>query len=352
MRPVHRTGLNSGQQDADGTVGVALPGTCGELVQGTLDGTPCLVSCPIDLYGIAEITLQGNTSWDVPADAPKTAAALRAGLEYLGCWERGCSACPDLGGKLTLMSSLPRGRGYASSTADVGAALYALGEVFGHPLTGSEAAHLAVGVEPSDSTIFEGLALFDHRGGSFHQLLGPAPALTVIVIDPGGEIDTLGFNRDDHRQMLRRLAVPHREAFETLADGLNRRDWSAVGYAATLSARCHQAILPNPLWDHVLSLSEQVSALGVCRAHSGTILGVLLHPDRTDIEEVARFLSGSLVEMASCRLADDIAVYVHRLVNGGPRDPSAVKNRLTEEPDECRKARNHSFCLADRPALR
>ena len=27
---------------------VAFPGTGGELFQGTLGGTPCLVSCPID----------------------------------------------------------------------------------------------------------------------------------------------------------------------------------------------------------------------------------------------------------------------------------------------------------------
>jgi len=26
----------------------ALPGTCGELFQGLVDGEPCLVSCPID----------------------------------------------------------------------------------------------------------------------------------------------------------------------------------------------------------------------------------------------------------------------------------------------------------------
>ena len=291
------------------TVRVALPGTCGELVQGTLDGVPCLVSCPIDLYSIAEVTLQASPGWEVPADAPKTAAALRAGLEYL---ER--SGHVVTGGVLKLISALPRGRGYASSTADVGAALYALGEASARPLTGPEAARLAVGVEPSDSTLFEGLALFDHRGGSFYRLLGPPPALPVILIDPGGEVNTLGFNRADHRRALRRLAAQHREAFEVLAAGLRREDWAAVGHAATLSAQCHQAILPSPLLERVCALARQVGALGVCRAHSGTIFGLLLPSGRADVEAAAHFVRRSL--------PDEIIVSVHRLVGGGPRVPS------------------------------
>ncbi len=290
------------------TVRVALPGTCGELVQGSLDGIPCLVSCPIDFYSMAELTLGTQAGWQTPDDAPKAAAALRAGLEYLG---RSDHSNAVSGGRLKLVSSLPRGRGYASSTADVGAALYALGEACGRPLTGPEAAHLAVGVEPSDSTVFEGLALFDHRAGSFYRLLGPAPALALIVIDPGGQVDTLRFNRADHRPALRRLAAQHREAFEMLADGLQRGDWAAVGQAATLSAKCHQAILSSSLLARVLSLGQQVGALGVCRAHSGTIFGLLLSPDHADVEAAARFVRRSLPR--------DIGVSVHRLVDGGPR---------------------------------
>src|SRR5262247_3312810 len=69
---------------AQRTVRVALPGTCGELVQGTLDGEPCLISCPIDFYSIAEVRFQPCVGWAVPEHAPKTRAALQAGLAYLG----------------------------------------------------------------------------------------------------------------------------------------------------------------------------------------------------------------------------------------------------------------------------
>jgi L-threonine kinase len=169
---------------------------------------------------------------------------------------------------------------------------------------------LAVGVEPSDSTLFPGLALFDHRSGSFHKDLGPAPLLAVVVLDPGGEVDTLAFNRLDHREALRRLAPQHQQAFTLLLEGLKRGDWQALGEAATLSAQVHQAILPNPLLEPVLALAREVRALGVCRAHSGTLLGVLLDPLHADVPAVTAFV-------ARC-LTDQVAVACYPLVDGGP----------------------------------
>ena len=280
-----------------------LPGTCGELVQGTLDGVPCLVSCPIDRYSIAHIELCPDPNWSVPHDAPKAAAALRAGLIYLGqtSW----------GGRLELDSDLPRGRGYASSTADVAATLYALGEAVGRKLTDTEVARLAVGVEPSDSTIFPGLTLFDHRQGSFHEWWGDPPSAVVVVCDPGGEVDTLHFNRQDYVHALRLLVPWHREAFDLLRQGLQLGDLPTIGEAATISAQAHQVVLPSVLLNRVLPLAREVGGVGVCRAHSGTISGILLDPCTADISAVVAFLRRSLGE--------SIAVRAHRLVGGGPR---------------------------------
>lgn len=286
-----------------GLTRAALPAACGELVQGTLDGVPCLVSCPIGRYSTAEVCLRPGPGWDVPPDAAKAAAALRDGLAYLGR--------PELGGRLRLVTDLPRGRGYASSTADIGATLFALGRVMGHPLASDEAARLAVGVEPSDSILFPGLTLFDHRGGSFRESLGPAPSLLVVVLDPGGEVDTLTFNRVDHRGILRRLAPEHRRAFALLREGLEQRDWQALGEATTLSTRAHQAILPDPLLEPALALAREVGALGVCRAHSGTLLGLLLDPVRADVPAIVDFVAN--------RLPDGVSVACYPLVDGGPR---------------------------------
>lgn len=283
-----------------------MPATCGELVQGVLDGRSCLVSCPIDRYGVAFV--EGSAAaetpeWRVPPRALKAAAMLRAGMAHFG------ESVPA--GRLWLRSDLPAGRGYGSSTVDVGATLYALAGFFGRSLPKAEAARLAVQVEPSDSTLFPGLALFDHREGSFHECLGPAPALAVIVLDPGGEVDTLAYNREVTPESLRRFSAEHREAFGLLRTGLTERDWARVGQAATLSAQTHQAILFNPFLDAALAACRTLDGLGVCRAHSGTLLGLLLDTARTSPEE-------ALVRVRRL-FPDPVRIYLQAMVDGGAR---------------------------------
>ncbi|MCS7260791.1 MAG: hypothetical protein NZ765_08440 [Anaerolineae bacterium] len=284
----------------------AVPATCGELVQGSLDGIPCLVSCPIDVYSVATVRLDQDTHWHVPMERSKSVAALQAGLRHLG-WSGG--------GSLHLVSPLPVGRGYGTSTADLGATLYALGNACGHMFTPSEAARLAVSIEPSDSTLFPGLTLFAHRSGEFYETLADAPPLWVVVLDPGGEVDTLAFNRCDHRAALRRLAGEHRQMFDMLRQSLRDKDWGLLGEAASLSSRLHQAILLNPWLDDALKLAKSVRALGVCRAHSGTLLGLLLDAARVDVTAVTAHI---------VRQFPSLAVHAHRLVGGGAVNPRAL----------------------------
>ncbi|MEM7345582.1 MAG: GHMP kinase [Chloroflexota bacterium] len=280
----------------------ALPATCGELVQGTLDGVPCLVSCPIDRYNFVEIRLEAGPEWDLPKDATKSIIALQSGLAYLHAKHQG--------GQMHLLSTLPRGQGYGSSTADVGATLYALSLALQKPLSALEVSQLAVAIEPTDSTIFPGISLFDHRQGTFQEQLGTAPPLKILVINPGGVVDTLAFNRQNDPVKLQQFAGQHREAFEMLRLGFSDNDWSLIGEAATLSSSVHDKILPNPLLEPVLQISRAVGALGVCRAHSGTLLGILFNPKQADENTITPYVYK--------RLGTGINLKLHALVDGGP----------------------------------
>jgi hypothetical protein len=60
-----------------------------------------------------------------------------------------------------------------------------------------------------------------------------------------------------------------------------------------------------------LALAREVGALGVCRAHSGTLLGLLLDPVHADVPAVAAFVAR--------RLPDGVNVAHYPLVDGGPR---------------------------------
>ncbi len=286
---------------------VAVPGTCGELVQGTLDGMPCLVSCPIAAYSVADVDIDrhngGGSGWSLPPHLTKTRAALHYGLEDLGLADRT--------GRVNLRSDLPRSRGYGSSTADIGATLFALGHAVGRELSPAQVAQLALRVEPTDGSLFSGWVLWDHRSGQRCEALGAPPLLSVIVLDPGGAVDTIAYNQQVQAPMLRALASRHREAFAMLQEGIKHGDAATIGAAATLSAVAHQEILPSALLDVALKLGQAIGAVGVCRAHSGTIIGLLIDPHDTEMSTAC--------ELVRQQCPNTVNVNGFSVIGGGPK---------------------------------
>lgn len=278
-----------------------VPGTCGELVQGTLDGEHFLVSCPIDLFSRVTVELATAGPVEAPDDSPKAVAALRAALAYLGE--------PDRGARLSILSPIPRSKGMGSSTADVVGTICATAAAAGRALTPWEAAQLAIAVEPTDSTVFPNLALFDHRRGARYEDLGPAPGMEILVVDCGGEVDTVTYNAADRGATLRALAGEHAAALAQLREGIARADPRLVGAASTRSARAHQAILPKPCLETALALGTALGAVGVCVGHSGTVIGVLFPGGEVDPVVVANRFRQDLPELA--------VLGWHRLIGGG-----------------------------------
>lgn len=275
-----------------------IPGGCGELVQGTLDGErPFLVTCPIDWYSEVTVVLNGVGEWAYSPAVPKAVQAVRLTLDTFGVKDRGF--------ELYIDSDLPVSKGLGSSTADVTAAIYATAEALGEEIEPQKAAELAVSIEPSDSLMFPGLALFDHRNGVLYESLGPAPPLTVVVLGFEGVVDTLTYNAEYRADLLRQPGVveAHRDALALLKEGLAEKDWLKVGHGATLSAIAHQRILHKPQLEAAIRLSREMGGLGVCVAHSGTVIGLLFdgEPDVAGVD----FDGLEFVRM-------------HKMVGGGP----------------------------------
>jgi L-threonine kinase len=275
---------------------VGVPCTCGELFQGALDGRLCLVSCPINIYSTARVVEP------TPAPLENVRRKVDQALEWLA--ER-------TGRRVAVEVSnpLPSGRGYGTSTADIGAALFAAGRALNYELTPAEASQAAVRIEPTDSSLLPGLTLFDHRAGRFQEFLGETPSARLFVLDPGGTIDTEAFNARDWRDALARIAPEQQCAYQILKQGVASGDLAAIGEAATLSARAHQTILYNPWVYTAQSLGKELGAVGICRAHSGTIVG-LIFPIDTDCRAVVHFLAQKLPGIGHVRQA--------LLTGGGP----------------------------------
>jgi len=209
-----------------------------------------------------------------------------------------------------LHQRLPPGRGYGTSTADIGSTLFAAAHWANIPLDPIEASRLAVRIEPTDSSLLPGLTLFDHRQGALVEHLGAPPPVAIVILDPGVTVDSEAFNEQDWTDALRKIASLHQQAFDLLKDGILRQDIDAVGEAASLSATAHQEILLNPWLEHALVLARQVKASGVCRAHSGSILGILFPKNTFDHQSVTRYIQKHLPTQVQLRVTE--------ITGGGP----------------------------------
>ena len=138
---------------------VSSPGSCGEFIQGYANGSSFMVTCPINRYAKALVT--ENAKEILPEKAKQ--AALKT-LAYLGA----ANEMP----KVELISSIPKGKGLASSTADISAVSQAVALSLGRKLSAEEIAHIALSIEPSDATFFEGIVQFDYRQGKLIRPMG------------------------------------------------------------------------------------------------------------------------------------------------------------------------------------
>lgn len=216
-----------------------------------------------------------------PTDRPKTRRALCELIERKRLPER---LLADI--ELRFSGDLRVGKGMASSTADIVAACVAVAGLLDIPLHCDEIAEIALSVEPTDGVFYPGVVAFDHRGGGFLERLGSMPPLDVLVLDAGGQIDTVSYNsslvsysRDESKALL--------EALELLRTGISMSEPRMVGEACTISARLNQRRLPKPRLEAVIEAGREQGAYGVLVAHSGTLIGVLVEP--SDSEMIACF---------------------------------------------------------------
>ena len=299
--------------DVIGTATASAPGTCGELVQGMTGGAHFLVTCPINQFSRATVTLRagvsGRTAQTVNGidHLPKTREAVVKALDKLA---------PRLGltaitAEVAIVNPIPAGKGMGSSSADVTAAVGAVGTAAGHPFPPESIAEIALSVEPSDGVMFPGIAMFDHRCGSIAESLGAPPPMEVIVIDTGGTVDTLEFNLVDRTAIWKEIAGLTEEALELVREGIVRSDPVLVGRGATISARAGRLPAASEWVERAASFAHDEGCAGINVAHSGTVVGILLDARLRRSKPVYR--------RALEAFADAESVQHFRLIGGGVR---------------------------------
>ena len=281
---------------------VRCPGSCGELVQGTTAGMNFLVTCPINLYSEVSVSLSSEKTsvWNA---GNKTREAVQKTLEYLGL------SFNDI--QLQVESDLPVGKGMASSSADISAACLATAIAAGRSIENETICKIALDIEPTDGIFLSGVTMIDHVTGKICRSLGDPPAITLAILDAGGEVDTIDFNhRSDLAELNRRKDTDVLAALQMVEQGIKTKDCALIGAGATLSARANQSILFKPSLERIITLSREFGAVGVNVAHSGTVLGVMFEAAAaSDIEGCVQ---------AICQECPDVRFFrTAQMVSGG-----------------------------------
>lgn len=251
------------------------PGSCGEIIQGWILGSEKLISCPIDWYSTVEV----RDGSPLANERPLTRATLEAVLAHFGY-----PAALSQTLRVEVHSTIPIAKGMASSTADIAATAVATAHHLGHRLDEAELAALCVSLEPTDSTLFDQLTLFDHHDAHTQIACGPSPEFDLLVLESPVILRTADYHRLPREAALQASAARLHQAWEKVQAGCASNSPERLGEAATISAIASQALLPKPEFTTLLSLVESCGLYGINVAHSGSVVGLMLDRHRHDVE--------------------------------------------------------------------
>ncbi|MDI6815644.1 MAG: GHMP kinase [Actinomycetota bacterium] len=278
---------------------VMVPGSCGELVQGTIGDVDFHITCPIDMFSEATAKVERAGRVVVADGLDKTAEAVRLTIERSGI---------AAGMNIDIESALPHGKGMASSTADIAAAVTATRLALGQAVSTEELAQIALSIEPTDGIFFDGIVIYDHRKGLRFETIGAAPPLDILVLEPPEEVDTVVFNKN---KQSADSADEHMiaEALDMAVTAIKSWDIRLLGEAASMSALLNQTQLMKPVLPDVIDICRRKGGVGVNVAHSGSVMGMLAEAG----------YGQRLFERVSHLIPRAWNAYLVRLIDGGVR---------------------------------
>lgn len=257
------------------------PASCGEIIQGWILGGEKLVSCPVDWYSSVEVTYGRPLANERPL-------MRRMINQLLVHWQLPAELTKTL--RIDCCSTIPLAKGMASSTADIAAAAVATARHLEQPLDEKALARLCVALEPTDSTLFSRLTLFDHNSAETEIACGGLPQCEVLLLESPQTLTTADYHRLPRQQALLENADQLDKAWRKLQYACAQNDTARLGEAATISAIASQALLPKPAFPALLALVERCGLYGLNVAHSGSVVGLLLDSARHDVNEVRWWL--------------------------------------------------------------
>lgn len=281
------------------------PASCGEIIQGWILGSEKLVSCPVNWYSEVEIT----TGAPLPDERPLVRAMVK---QVLAFWQLPDALSNEI--RIDCRSTIPVAKGMASSTADIAATAVATSRHFGFTLDDVSLSQLCVTLEPTDSTVFRSLTLFDHNTAQTRISCEHLPALDVLLLESPLTLRTEDYHRLPRQTALMSSADALDSAWRKVQRACLTSDPALLGEAASQSAIASQTLLPKPGFNALMTIVEQCDLYGLNVAHSGSVVGLFLDRQRHDLEKVRALLSRPALQQHWPQQ------HLLRMVEGGVRE--------------------------------
>jgi len=242
------------------------PGSIGELIQGSYKGIDVLVSCPVNLYTKVRV-FESKDSFS-KKQYIKSALFLENLLKQWGYHSLVDSF------DIEINSQLPRGKGFASSTADLCAAYYSLLKLFNKEFNEKELVDNCIRIEPTDSIIFKELTIFDYKMGQYSEKLGKYIEFYILVFEGKNIVNTVEFN---YKQLPPHSPVE--DIIEHLTDGVKRNCLQNIAEACSESIIRNQHRLKYDIMAEIIKFKDKYGGLGFLGAHSGDMIGIIFEDE-------------------------------------------------------------------------
>lgn len=249
------------------------PGSIGEIIQGKYNGIDILMSCPINLFTKVRVFECDSVKKGLN---PKSIMLLE---NLLKKWD-----LQEYINKLDIeiKSNIPKGKGFASSTADLCGTYHSLIKLFNREFHEEELMRECTKIEPTDSIIFNKMTIFDYKNGSFKECIGDYLEFYLLVFEGQNAVNTVEFNK--------KVSAPLSsidDIIDDLKDGIRQKDIKKIAQASTESIIRNQNRLKyDILWD-IIGLKDITGGLGIVGAHSGDLMAVIYD----DLEKAERALN-------------------------------------------------------------
>lgn len=281
------------------------PASCGEFVQGILDNKEYLSSYAIDMYSNVMIEEKIKNINSGPAKSRRVIE------EVFRFFNLPIKESKNI--SLNIQSTIPIGKGMASSTADIGATIVATLQLINKDMSNEEISKLASVIEPTDSTYIEKNSIFNPLNGEVIKYLGNIRNSKVIILEPNRTLNTMKIrNIDNYKELKFQNKEIIKESFELLEEGIRDNNLNIVGKACTLSSLANENIDKKLGLNEIIEISKNYGAYGVNIAHSGTVVGILIDENMNDIKLINKLKESNLDKVYK-------KIYTHRIIDGGIR---------------------------------